>query len=154
MLIDKNVTAEPIHDAIIHSSKNLDTIFSWFLRKYILTKVKLKKVITSSSIQNVLATTSMSRNEKGIIFPYYYLNLSIWKFWATRGNNVNIARLKYFLFHFSYETEKLDLPRRLTWTQTIFDKRLQMFILLRNTLAYCKSWQAHQLFFFYMINFI
>ena len=61
---------------------------------------------------------------------------------------MNIARLKYFLFHFSYETEKLDLPRRLTWTQTIFDKRLQMFILLRNTLAYCKSWQAHQLFFF------
>ena len=47
---------------------------------YILTKVKLKKVITSSSIQNVLATTSMSRNEKGIIFPYYYLNLSIWKY--------------------------------------------------------------------------
>ena len=44
-------------------------------------------------------------------------------------------RLKYFLFHFSYEAEKLDLPRRLTWTQTIFDKRLQnvLFILLRNT---------------------
>ena len=67
----------------------------------------------------------MSRNEKGIIFPYCYLHLSIWKFEATGGNDVNIARLKYFLFPFSYETENLDLPRPLTWTQTIFDKELQ-----------------------------
>ena len=62
---------------------------------------------------------------------------------------MNIARLKYLLFLFSYETENLDLPRRLTWTQTIFDKRLQMFCLYcYETLWPIVSHDKHSKFFF------
>ena len=68
---------------------------------------------------------------------------------------MNIARLKYFLYHFSSETENLDLPRRLTWTQTIFDKRLQnvLFILLRTLWPIVSHDKHTNLFFTWFILF-
>ena len=61
---------------------------------------------------------------------------------------MNIARLKYVLFHF--------LTKPITWIcrgalhepRLFLIKSFKMFILLRHTVASCKTWQTHQPFFF------